>query len=150
MRIDTSNVRYDVHNVAYDPEQRAFVRWPLSICNAPGESRRRTAISLHKWSIPDGANKGDYIALVPICDHGEAMTVEDADAATSRILSLHRECGDELIRSIEGGAIPGLDVMYFKWSVNVWRPVRRPRSRWGYVGTRPDRGHCTIERILQT
>jgi len=152
MRIDTSNVKYDVHNVAYDPGQRAFVRWPLSICNVPGESHGQTAISLHKWSIPDGTNRGDYIALVPLCDHGKAMSVEDADAATSRILSLYREYGDGLIRSIEGATLecPGLELVYFKWSVNVWRQVKKPRSKWAYVGTKPDRGYCTIERILQT
>ena len=150
MKIDTVTAKYDIHNVSYDPEQGSFTRWPVSIANA--DEKRWVCISLHKWCVPDGSNRGYYIALLKLYPDGEKLTRAKADEHVDMIRKLHSEYGDELIRGIETSSVdcPGFELLYYRWCINVWRPVTKPKTRWLYVGTKPDKDTCTIERPLQT
>lgn len=150
MEFDSNIEKYDIHNVAYDPESHTLSSFPVSKINVNGTEY--ISISLHKWTIPEGSNKGKYIAFVTLYDDA-SPSKEDAVHKIDVLKQIFAEYQHTLFESIEKGDVCNipLQFVYFRWSVNVWRLVTKPKSKWTFADEKPSKDSpCNIKRLLHS
>ena len=151
MKIDSCTEKFDVHNTSYDVELDSFDKWPTSIVVEP--EGRFVCVSLHKWCTSDGQNRGYYIALLKVCEDGATSPRDLVAHKIQLVRTMHKEYAHSLIASIEDGTVDcdGLELVYFRWCINVWRKVCKKKRKWEYTCERPPKDSlCPIQRVLYT
>ena len=151
MEFDSNIEKHDVHNVAYNSQSNTLDTFPVSKITL--EDTEYISISLHKWTTPEGVNKGSYIAFIKLCN-ANADVIKDSIISQVTILkNIFAEYNSQLFTFIEDGNtndIP-LDIVYFRWSVNVWRNVAKPKKKWIFIGNKPSKDNpCQIKRLLHS
>lgn len=143
MRTDSSIERFDTHNVAYCPTEQQFKNWPVAIVKH--NEKKWLCVSLHKWDAK-------HIAFLKVCDAEDVSATDAAACVVNSMKAIYKEYGHRLIESIEAGELDcdGINLLYYKWSVNVWREVCKKKTKWVFVGEKPSKEDpCQIERVLK-
>lgn len=153
MEFDSNIEKYDIHNVAYNPISQTMSTFPVSKINVNGTEY--ISISLHKWQNSDGPNKGNYIAFVTLYEASSSSTQTKQDALDkiNLLKQIFSEYHYTLFESIEKGDVSTIPLhfVYFRWSVNVWRLVTKPRSKWTFADDKPSKDSpCNIKRLLHS
>ena len=145
MKFDTTHAKYDTHNVAYCTESKMLKLGPTS--RLVVDETNMIAISLHKWCNPDGTNKGSFIALLALGQE-EQLDPEKAKTELQNFQDIFDKNPD-VIYEIQEGTLPE-HVYVFKYSVNVWRPVEKKRTKWAFIDDKkPGKcDPCAIQRLL--
>ena len=133
-------VKIDLHNVAYNAQSHELTLGPTSRGYIDGSMK--LTVSLHKWTLADGPNKGNYISLLELGEN----PVDRLEAFKSVFV----ERGPALFEEIEAGAY-GDNVYTFRWSVNAWRSVVKKKTKWAFSDTKPEKGNPSrVQRLLDT
>ena len=139
--IDTSVVKIEDHNVAYNSETKELKLGPVAKVKVDDEYV--LAVSLHKWTYEHQPNKGCYIAFLLIRNTEKAIDVlNDFQAKFSQT--------NTIIDEIENG-IYDTNIAVFRFSVNVWRPVSKKKTKWVFADkVKPSKDEPSyIQRVLQ-
>ena len=149
MKYDSNIEKFDVHNVAYDPSTKSFLRWPVALLSL---SDKFLAISFHKWCVPEGTNRGYFLVFIKLCPSNN-ISRDATENTINHIKTIYSEYTDSFIQSIEDTTFSSehFELIYFRWYINVWRQVEKPKKKWIYVDEKPSKDDpCCIERILYT
>ena len=149
MRIDESIVKIENHNASYDPETSTLTLGPTY--RVYHKSEWQTGVSLHKWTTGEGVRKGKYIAIAIVKRFEEDKTTQSKKKLE---LITERFKEDEgMFEKIERGILPeDVEIVIFKFSVNVWRPVISTKTKWTFDVScqKPTKDEpCLIQRILK-
>ena len=117
MRFDEDVVRLDDHNASYNQETKEMKVGPTYKVYR-GDSWS-TAVSIHKWKTEDGPRKGEFVAVAPI-------------SGKDCIERIQHECSEQgFCEKMETGITP-TNIIVYKFSVNVWRPVEFKKTKWAF------------------
>lgn len=141
MYFDTSVVKYEHHNVAYNDETKELRLGPVTkIIVEEGEF---ISISLAKWCIENPPNKGKYIAFLALSD------IPDAENIMQTFVKDYDEDPQNIIANIQNGTYTK-NIHVFKFSVNSWRAVEMKKKKWCFIYSKPTKEqHSNIQRLLQ-
>ena len=139
---DTSVVKFEDHNVAYDPDTNSLKLGPVSRIKV--DDNFVLAVSIHKWSVHVMPNKGNYIAC---------LILKDTETAVSVLKNFQNvyENNNKVIEQIETGEYTD-NIAVYRFSVNVWRPVKKKNTRWLYAdAVKPSKDDPSyVQRLLKT
>ena len=149
MRIDESIVKIENHNASFNPETATLALGPTY--KVYHSSEWHTGVSLHKWTTAEGARKGNYIAIAIVKPVEDEKTTECIPVLEMISKSFTED--NSMFENIENGKLPeDIEIVVYKFSVNVWRPVLSTKTKWTFDLSchKPTKDEpCLIQRILK-
>ena len=147
MKFETHVAKFDDHEVFSSvvpklPTVRLFL-----------DNKYALGISLHKWNISEGTQKGNYIAIYKICDFESSWESIDLTNVYEFLQTQTDSIRSFDIITLEDASFTNEAVYVFKFSVNIWRRVMltgKKVKKWTYTDEKPSKEDASqIQRLLQ-
>lgn len=141
MKFELNVAKYEDHVTAYDLNYETFPTIRLFI-----DGLYALGISIYKWEINEGSNKGKYIATKQIGNFVKKW--EDIDIVSINDL-IETSINDIIEFNKDDIMYSNIDeVIVFKFSVNTWRLVQYKKTKWGFVDIKPDKDVSKLQRLI--